>query len=57
MALKIISMVKINGQWVNQDDVPEEVFQEILAKAMDRAANTIGAKVQKTAAQAEKGEK
>ena len=49
MTLKIISMVKINGQWVNQDEVPTEEFQEVLTKAMIRAANAIGAKVQKTA--------
>ena len=49
MPLKIISMVKINNQWVNQDDIPPEKFQEILAKAMIRAGNAIGAKVQKTA--------
>ena len=54
MTLKIISMVKINGQWVNQDEVPTEEFQEVLTKAMIRAANAIGAKVQKTAGQAEK---
>lgn len=49
MPLKIISMVKIDGQWVNQDDIPPEKFQEIISKVMVRAGNAIGAKVQKTA--------
>lgn len=49
MPLKIISMVKIDGQWVNQDDVPDEKFQEILIKVMIRAANSIGAEIRKTA--------
>lgn len=49
MPLKIISMVKIDGQWVNQDDIPPEKFKEIISKVMARAGNAIGAKVQKTA--------
>ena len=49
MPLKIISMVKIDGKWVNQDEIPAEKLQEILTKVMVRAANTIGAKVQKSA--------
>lgn len=49
MPLKVISMVKIDGQWVNQEEIPAEKFQEILTKVMIRAGNAIGAKVQKTA--------
>lgn len=46
--LKIISMIKIDGEWVKQEDIPHEKFQEILTKVMTRAGNAIGAKVQKT---------
>lgn len=49
MSVKVISMVKVEGQWVNQDDIPAEKFQEMLTKVMIRAANSIGAKVRKTA--------
>lgn len=49
MPLKIISMVKINDKWVNQDDIPPEKLQEILTKVMIRAGNAIGAEVRKTA--------
>lgn len=45
--LKIVSMVQIDGKWVNQDDVPAEKFAEIVAKVMERAGNSIGATVQK----------
>lgn len=49
MVLKIISMVKIDGQWVNQEEIPPQKMQEILEKTMLRAGNSIGAQVQKTA--------
>lgn len=49
MSLKIISMVKIDGQWVNQEEIPSKKMREILTKVMIRAGNSIGAKVHKTA--------
>lgn len=44
--MKIISMIKINGQWVNQDDIPPDKAKEIIATVMCRAGDIIGAKVQ-----------
>ncbi|MGN0277507.1 MAG: hypothetical protein ACI4CZ_09970 [Hominisplanchenecus sp.] len=38
----IVSLVKINGEWVNQDDVPPEQMAEIVEKVMKRAAERIG---------------
>ncbi|MGN8630305.1 hypothetical protein ACTNEW_01690 [Blautia sp. HCP3S3_G3] len=49
MQLNIVSMVKINGQWVGQEKIPEERFAEMVAIAMNRAGKAIGTKVQKTA--------
>lgn len=40
--LKIVAMVKINGQWVRQEDVPPEEFRKIVEKTMDRAMDSIG---------------
>lgn len=49
MQLNIVSLVKINGQWVNQEKIPPQQFKEIVASVMARAGDAIGAKVQKTA--------
>lgn len=49
MPLKIVSMIKIDGKWVNQEEIPKEKLAEIVAKVMVRAGSAIGAKVQKTA--------
>lgn len=43
--LKIVSMVKIDGRWVNQDEVPAEKMRELVAQAMYRAGKRIGAEV------------
>jgi len=40
--LKIVSMVKINGTWINQDDVPPEEFRELLEKKLEETMNNIG---------------
>lgn len=42
MKPKIISMIKVNGTWVNQDDLPEEVVKKIVEKTIKRAAANIG---------------
>lgn len=42
---RIISMIKINGTWVNQDDIPAEMVIEIVEKTMKRAASSIGFEV------------
>lgn len=39
---KIISMVKINGEWVTQEDVDPEVFAGIVETVIRRAAANIG---------------
>lgn len=38
----IVSLVKINGEWVNQDDVPPEQMAEIVEGVIKRAAESIG---------------
>ena len=48
MPLKIVSMIKIDGKWVHQEEIPKEKLAEIVAKVMERAGNSIGATVQKT---------
>jgi molybdopterin biosynthesis enzyme MoaB len=35
-------MVKINGTWINQDDVPPEEFRELLEKKLEETMNNIG---------------
>lgn len=44
---KIVSMIKINGEWVNQDDVPPDILSEAVEQAMSRAAAAIGFEVQR----------
>ena len=40
--LKIVSMVRINGQKVRQEDIPPEEFKAIVEKAIVRAMDNIG---------------
>lgn len=40
--IKIVSMIKVNGEWVNQDDLPQEMVREIVEKTIIRAASNIG---------------
>lgn len=54
MPVKVKSMVKVDDEWVEQEELPEEEFQEILMKVMRRAAEAIGMKVEKTAGNREK---
>ena len=39
---RIISMIKINGEWVNQDDLPKETVRAIVQETITRAAENIG---------------
>lgn len=39
---KIISMVKINGEWVNQDSIPPGTMKKIVEETIKRAAANIG---------------
>lgn len=47
--LKIVSMVKINGTWVNQDDIDTEEFKKMIEIKMDTAMQNIGFERIKTA--------
>jgi hypothetical protein len=42
MDLKIVSMVRINGERVRQEDIPPEEFRAIVEKVVERAMNNIG---------------
>lgn len=42
MKPKIISQIKINGEWVNQEDIPAEVVAQIVEQTIKRAAENIG---------------
>lgn len=42
---KIVSQIKINGEWVNQEDIPEEVVRKIVEETIKRAAANIGYEV------------
>lgn len=38
----IVSYIKINGEWVDQKDIPPEIVMDIVEKVIKRAASTIG---------------
>lgn len=42
--LEIVSMVYINGEWKNQDDIPPDDFKSLLASKMDESMRNIGFK-------------
>lgn len=42
---KIISLIKVNDEWVNQEDLPQELVNEIVAKTIIRAAANIGLEI------------
>lgn len=45
MKPKIVSMIPINGEWVNQDEIPCEVVRKIVENTVRRAALNIGFEV------------
>lgn len=47
--LKIVSMVRINGQLMRQEDVDPEVFEKLLEEKIDFAMKNIGFERDKTA--------
>lgn len=47
--LKIVSMVKVNGTWINQNDIPPEDFKEMLEKKIEETMQNIGFERIKTA--------
>lgn len=47
--LNIISMVRINGELIPQEEIPEEVFKEQLEEKLDRTMKQNGFDRRKTA--------
>lgn len=39
---KIVSLIKIDGEWVNQDDLPPETVNKIVEATIRQAAKNIG---------------
>lgn len=46
--LEIVSMVKVNGVWVRQEEIPKEELCKLLEKKLDQAMEGIGFKRVKT---------
>lgn len=42
MKPKIISMIKVNGEWINQDDISPGAARKIIEKTIRQAASNIG---------------
>lgn len=42
MKPRIISLIPVNGEWINQDDLPADVVGDIVEKTIKRAAANIG---------------
>lgn len=42
MKPRIVSQIKINGEWVNQEDIPLETVQKVVERTIKRAAANIG---------------
>lgn len=42
MALEVVSQIKVNGEWVDLDTLPEEEGRKILIQVVDRAMMSIG---------------
>ena len=40
--MQIISEIKVNGKWVNQDQLPEDMVAKIVAETICRAGRTVG---------------
>lgn len=47
--IEVVSMIKINGLWVNQEDLSKEEFSQILEKKLDESMKNIGFERRKTA--------
>lgn len=45
--MQIISEIKVNGKWINQDQLPKEVVMQIVEETICRAGKTIGFEVKK----------
>lgn len=40
--INIVSMIKVNGEWVEQGTLPQSMVLEIVANTITRAAKQIG---------------
>lgn len=40
--MQIISEIKVDGKWVNQDQLPEEMVAKIVADTICRAGRSVG---------------
>lgn len=47
--LEIVSMIKVNGEWVRQEEIPKEELCKLLEKKFDQVMNGIGFNRVKTA--------
>ena len=45
--MKIISEIKVNGVWVNQDTLPPEMVSKIIDETLMRAGRVAGFKVKR----------
>lgn len=47
MAIKIVSLIEYNGEWVPQEELPEEYVRKMVVEAIVRAGKSIGFEVRK----------
>ncbi len=47
--LEIVSMIKVNGVWVKQEEIPQEELRKLLEKKFDQVMDGIGFNRVKTA--------
>ena len=45
--LNIVSMMKINGEWVNQEEIPPEKVKGIIQETFETACRNIGFQINK----------
>ena len=46
--LKIVSMLRVNGEWVEQSTLPKHIASEMIRDTIIRAANQIGFEEERT---------
>lgn len=44
--MKIVSMIKIEGEWLRQETIPREKTKKEIEEALKRAGDAIGAEIQ-----------
>ncbi len=47
--IEVVSMIKINGSWINQDELSKEELSRILESKLDETMKNIGFERRKTA--------